>query len=798
VVRTRRPGVGIVAALVAVLWLAAVPAAAPGAAAPAPPPPSGPAVPPAPGATSPDAAVPEQAPLDATSVEARIDALVARRDRGEEVAAAADRLFREVDAILWSTHRESRTAIARGTPDLLAQHARLIELYEQRDRLFDLISPALHERLVGGGAAGRTELRRELAYLYTRLLAQIRVVEQGARHIVANVGEWPLATFWGLIQLVLVLLVFRAWRRWSARGPKAWRQRLLAMRPRQASNLRLARALWYLDRIGAPLSWLVLILVLERLVSPRGFEELASLVYTVLVWIFVARLVVQLIDALAARGVGGLRAARAALRLRSLRWVAGWLVVLGLGSSLVTTYAGHGAIHAWTTRLGVLLSIVVVAVLIGWWREEVADRLEALSTELAGARRLAGRQHGLWGYPFTVLGAVYLLWVDGVDRIVRRLSQWELGRRVLAVLVRREVERDVLRSNDEDEEALPDALVERLLAAGELRLDSVAKAERNAVVASLRAGVGGGYVVLGERGMGKSVFLERVAEEIGEEMFVVGCPPDGHPGLLAAIATAFGLEGEAAQPEAVAEAIDASGIRVIAIDDAHRLARPWMGGQAGLDRLAELDGRITRPLSWVLAIDDRAWRYIALARGERALFQQVVPLPAWSEESLGFLLQGRAKACGLDLDYRRIVLPRQLDAGEHDSLEERNRFGYARILWELADGNAEVALRIFVRSLRRTRDGAIVVRLPQPLYSTALNEASIEVLLALRVIVQCEIARVEDLVRSLRIGEARARAILRFCLQNDWLEVMDGGYRLAWSWFRPITRTLVRRNLMAR
>jgi hypothetical protein len=446
----------------------------------------------------------------------------------------------------------------------------------------------------------------------------------------------------------------------------------------------------------------------------------------------------------------------------------------------------------------VLLSLGVVVVLIGWWRDEVSDRLEALSTELAGARRLAGRQRGLWSYPFTVLGAMYLLFVGAVDRLVRRLSEWDLGRRMLAVLVRREVERDVLRSSDDDEEALPDAVVERLLARGELRLDSVAKAERAALVASLRAGVGGGYVVLGERGMGKSVFLERVAEEVGEGMLVVGCPPDGHPGLLVALATALGLEGEAAQAERIAEAIEASGIRVIAVDDAHRLARPWMGGQEGLDRLAELDGRITRPLSWVLAIDDRAWRYIALARGERALFQQVIELPAWSEDALGFLLQGRAKSCGLDLDYRRIVLPRQLDAGEHDSLEERNRFGYARILWELADGNAEVALRIFVRSLRRTRDGAIVVRLPQPLYSSALNEASIEVLLALRVIVQCEIADAEDLVKSLRIGKARAHAILRFCIQNDWLEAANGGHRLAWSWFRPITRTLVRRNLMAR
>jgi len=717
--------------------------------------------------------------------------------------AAADRLFREVDDTLWDAHRRARAAIASDAPDVLARHEVVVGLFAQRDRLFALVTARTRERLESGGPVGRASFWHELAYLKTRLLSQVRVVRQGTRQVASNVGDSPLVTIWRALQLALVVVVFRGWRRWSRKGLKASRQRLLAIRPRQASNLRLARLLWYVDRVGGPLAWLILVVVLEQLVSPRGFEEITSLIYTILVWVFVARLIVQLIDALAARGVAGLRSARADLRLGSLRLIAGWAVVLGLGSSLVTRYLGHGTVHAYWVRLWTLMSVPVAALLVYWWRDEIHGRLEALSHELAWARRLAERRRGLWGYLLTILGAVYLLWVEAIDRLLALLSGWDIGRRFIAVLVRREVERDSLRGDDQDESPIPDALAERLIEARDVRLDAVAKSERTALLAAVAEGRGGGHVVLGERGLGKTVFLERLAAEIGEGVISVGCPPGGYPALARELAGALGvsLDGDPADEAAtrrLAAAIDAAGVRVILVDDAHLLARPWMGGQRGLDRLVGLDGAIHTPIDWVLAIDDRAWRYISLARGERALFHGVVPLPAWSEESLGMLLQSRAKSCGLELDYGRIVLPRQLDAGEHDSAADRNRFGYARILWELADGNPEVAMRLFAGSLRRTQDGRIVVRLPQATFSVALNEASIETLLALRVMMQCEIATTDDLVRSLRISEARAVSIVRFCLQNGWIEPVEGGHRIEWSWFRPIARALVRRNLMAR
>lgn len=152
----------------------------------------------------------------------------------------------------------------------------------------------------------------------------------------------------------------------------------------------------------------------------------------------------------------------------------------------------------------------------------------------------------------------------------------------------------------------------------------------------------------------------------------------------------------------------------------------------------------------------------------------------------------------MQLDYSRLILPRQLDSGEHDSVNERNQFGYARVLWEMSDGIPEVAVRMFADSLRRTPEGGYRVQLPQAPFSMTLSEANVDTLLALRVVVRCEVAQPVDIARSLRLGPPAVAALLRFCEQNGWLEETPEGWIIPWKWYRAVTRILMRKNLVVR
>ena len=750
-------------------------------------------------ASSPGHGPSEEIEIDLPGYRREVDALLMASSEDPNTQREADALYSRLSHDLWAYRAQVRGAIASRSPQSLAYSTRMIAIYDQRDRLLFLVSPDLLQRIQGAGPLGRSELKNEARYVETRGWAQLRVLQHGSTQIIDNLDDSPIGTLWIVIEIALVLMVFRGLRRWVAHGFADLRKRLLSTRPRSSTNLQLARIFWYLDRTGSSILWLGLVVVLSILVRPTGFDELSSGIYLILLWIFVAKLLIDFFDAVASRSVGGRRSDRVALRMRSLRLVGSWAVLLGLGFSLIERYAGHGALYGWFARSTRILTVLVVLLLIRWWRQEINERLERQSLESESAARLLAHAKGWMGYPMTVVGAVYLVAHSIKRGAIRWFSSFEFGRRVLAVLVRREVEKDQAREQVNPGEPLDETERSQLVNPGErLPISNVAVEEFDRLHASIASGLGGGYVVAGDRGVGKTTFFEHLAGSFEGTVPLLDCPPGGFQGLIDRLGETLGLSGSDRTEDLVTEALDSSEITLIIIDNAHRLVRPWMGGQIGLEQLIQLDARLERPVAWVLGVEKLAWRYIQRAQAERSLVQQGMTLPTWTEEQIGKLVGDRAESAGMQLDYSRLILPRQLDSGEHDSVNERNQFGYARVLWEMSDGIPEVAIRMFADSLRRTPEGVYRVQLPQAPFSMTLSESNVDTLLALRVVVRCEVAQPVDIARSLRLGPPAVAALLRFCEQNGWLQETPKGWIIPWKWYRAVTRILMRKNLVVR
>ena len=120
------------------------------------------------------------------------------------------------------------------------------------------------------------------------------------------------------------------------------------------------------------------------------------------------------------------------------------------------------------------------------------------------------------------------------------------------------------------------------------------------------------------------------------------------------------------------------------------------------------------------------------------------------------------------------------------------------MLWELADGNPEVALYLFAESLRRLPDESVILRLPQLRSASSLTDAHPDALLVLRALVQCDYATVDDVAANVRLSHDRVETILHFCIRNGWVIAEEDAYRVSWRWYRSVTRALVRQNLMPR
>jgi hypothetical protein len=238
----------------------------------------------------------------------------------------------------------------------------------------------------------------------------------------------------------------------------------------------------------------------------------------------------------------------------------------------------------------------------------------------------------------------------------------------------------------------------------------------------------------------------------------------------------------------------------ILIDDAHRLIHPVMGGLADFDRLIDVARRHSGQGSWVLAVDEVIWSFFERARGARPLFDDVIILAPWREEAIAALLVSRSRQAGIEPSFAHVV--EKLPSAEHDEESRddalaRAALGYYRLLWDYAGGNPGVALHMWGRSLGCDADGRACVGIFRAPATDDLERLPDATIFVLRAVVQLELARRDDIARATRLGHGQVDDALRYGLARGYFEIVDDRYRVSWTWFRPITRFLQRRHLLA-
>ncbi len=217
-----------------------------------------------------------------------------------------------------------------------------------------------------------------------------------------------------------------------------------------------------------------------------------------------------------------------------------------------------------------------------------------------------------------------------------------------------------------------------------------------------------------------------------------------------------------------------------------------------MNRVGELIRAIEAKVFWIFGFDWAGWQYISRVRSDQIFVDSIWKLSLWKEHEIRDLLEMRSAYAGIKPDFSELDLSSQFEDFDYDSIEERNRFAFSRIIWNAAEGNPAVALQLWADSLRILNDGRTIVTFP-PLPSTnELEDSHISVLLLLRVVAQSGYANEEEITYSLDLPEIEVAAALRHALTRNWIEFDQGRYRLTWVWFRSIIRVLARQNLLVR
>jgi hypothetical protein len=620
-------------------------------------------------------------------------------------------------------------------------------------------------------------------------------------------SAWAAAWIFGRWMLPVAFFIW--WRRRAEETLNHLRERFAEERRKYGRRGpqadRPERIITFLLRVRKPFEWLVLINFITW-VLPADTADLskAGALMVSLNWIFCGSLGVRAIDALSSSEIQGHRSlARGKeqdeLRLRSLKLVGLAVVSFGLILSLSSDILGRGTLYSWVVLCSWLAALPILLTLIAWWRPAIFERFEISRRKRPFEAWVLRNREGTTSFLAAVAGGVFLF-SYGLFRTVRSwIVTFSITRRVLAYLFRRGIEKQARSTDSLPNENLPE---EKLVALGPERhppefIPSDADNSLKDIIRKINLPGGGIFAIVGERGLGKSTLLSRIEAEV-DDVLRMRCPFGG--------VEAFGAQlnellrhSHTTTMEASARSLDSTLLDgALLIDDAQHLIRPSIGGLTELDQVLDLARSHSSNCSWIFAFDAVIWRFLERARGARPLFDDVIYLRPWSEESIVEMLISRNKDAQLAPSFDNLLTELPPDADEIDRAEalSKTEGSYYRLLWDYASGNPAVALHFWRNSLGLNKKGECQVRLFNAPAVEDLETLPDSAVFVLRAIVQLGYARVPDICAATSLPERQVSDALRYGSVRGYFDVEGERYHINWEWFRAITRFLNRRHLI--
>jgi predicted transcriptional regulator len=453
-----------------------------------------------------------------------------------------------------------------------------------------------------------------------------------------------------------------------------------------------------------------------------------------------------------------------------------------------------------------LLLVPLVIILAGWWRDRI-DTLALIgapgSTILAWSSR---NNEGVTGRIGHIAAGAVLLLQGGQSVLARRINQLALIREIAGQRARSKASARV-----RDDEASGRFAAITLHEADRLSPHGRPQGTRGTFAVPGFDGqpqlAGRLVAVVGERGLGKTTAIETLLADLSPpRQMVLRTGTQGFAGLVTAMADELQC---APSPDAIAAALQTTGY-AIAVDDVQRLVVPAIGGLDDFDRLialarasgvhagadpgADAGGRT----SWLFAIGGPAWSYLARARADRTIFDDVLHLKRWGVTEIRALVERRTEQAGMAPLFNLDIHNAGTMLFDSDiSPEERVRRQYFDELTEHAAGNPAVALEFWRRSLFHDCEAGTVAvrtyRLPDSNALLALPRAS---LFVLRAVLQMEIATLPNIALSTDLPMVVIRDSLRVLTQLGVIGESGDGFRLTLFWFQDVRRLLRRQNLV--
>ncbi|GAB2660412.1 AAA family ATPase [Vibrio panuliri] len=677
----------------------------------------------------------------------------------------------------------------------------LTSLNQSKQVLLDLTNAQNRDRLTGFGPYGVTQFKQEwrLTQLNVEYLLYFQL--RSFKALVADIFISPIPVLWAASKVLFIYFGLVWWLANSKRLIDLFRQSQLESKSNPPLWVRL---IWYISRAHRAIAWLIAITLSLRVLSQIPSLQHLSLLEIFTWWVLGGSIAISFILEFAYRNSHTSSREVIALRLSTIRRYVWSIIIAGVIMQISIRTLGKGTIYSWIYSALFFWFVLVTVSVLRLWREKVFEALEHHSERPVWVNWAVNRQKTfLLNIPATAVGIVWLTLDSAKHRLMSVLSRSTLFSQALAYLFRIEVAKqsDINKGQHNLVRIKGEQVFDYVLPGNiDSTLIDYASDEAKQLSRYLMSDNPAICVVSGERGIGATTLLNSLLNKVSNaEPIYLNCPYAGYSELLSLLALSLGLDEDASEIQILAHLRKSDTAYLIAIDNAHRLVKPMVGGLNDLMRITNLLRRSKKNHRIVFSIVKSSWRFVDRARGERLLFDLVCFLPRWSEKQIAQLLDSRInQELDKPLSFEGLVVPKQWDQDEM-SEEERAKQGFYRILWHYSDGNPTVALRFFRLSIHRNKETEqAVVRLFHVPESQELENMPKPMLAVLRSIIQLEIASPEILTDCTQLSLAEITGILRYFQSRGYIEWSEDQARISDHWFRHITNVLDRQHLLVK
>lgn len=715
-----------------------------------------------------------------------------------EIARQRERLLALEEAGRWETVEARARSVRR--------------LNALRIECLAKLSPGARAEILGLTRSGIAQLVREvdqLALMFRLHVATRARDLRAAPNAVRDVFVVSTATYTILrIGLVLAAALFLKRR---GRSLIESARRALVQRSRGVRWTRRVETLFGAIQVAAP--WTLFVAALYGLkwaAGPAIGQPEATIPFRLLVIYGLYRLtidgIVAFIAQMARRYRLRLDAARTDKLISSVRTILRVVVGIAVLLTLSERFLGRGYLYNLVVDLAWILVLVALLRVLARWRNEISESYLEIGPPGALAdlvRRSRDRWYGVF------VAAASFGWLAG--RATLTLARdFALGfdqtRKGLAFLFRRRVEKQAERQGYSEgrAEALPrglrDAFTEEAVSTDPLTVDHFPGSDRFAeLFGAWTAGRSGGtFLLAGERGIGKSTWLNRLTTDGATACRLtltdrLLSPSDLVDDLGRRLEPASTCGGSLVS---LRRSLLEGPRRVMILDRCENLFLATIGGYEAFEAFAALAESTCHHVFWVCSLTSYALDHLSAVRPDLAVFRARQILPRWSEEQIRRLIRARAAASGLRFTYEDLVVDRMEGVSQDARLLETEE-GYTRLLWDYSDGNPRVALHFWLRSLVLESPDSARVRLFRAPSSDRLEEGGDEGPFLLAAIVQHQNLTVQEAVATTRFPEPLCRIHLDRFVELGALEIDRDRYRVTTRWHCAVIRLLKRKNLIS-